>query len=170
MNKDTIVELKRPEEIQDGLTELLRSGAKRLIAEAVEAELAEFLEVFRDQKDVQGRRAVVRNGYLPEREIQTGLGPVVVKVPKTRDRRSSGIRFHSQLLPPYLRRTQCMKELIPWLYLKGVSTGDFQEALSALLGAEAKGLSAGTISRLKSLWRADHKHWASRSLEGKRYV
>lgn len=170
MGNDTIVELRTPEEFEDGLTQLLRSGARRLIAEAVEAELAEFLERFRDRKDEQGRQAVVRNGYLPERQIQTGIGTVAVKVPKTRDRTGSGIRFQSQLLPPYLRRTKSMEELIPWLYLKGVSTGDFQEALTALLGPDAEGLSAATVSRLKARWKEEHKRWAGRSLEGKRYV
>jgi len=120
--------------------------------------------------DGQGRRAVVRNGYLPEREIQTGIGPVKVRVPKARDRSGSGVKFNSRLLPPYLRRTKQIAELLPWLYLKGVSTGDFQEALAALLGADAKGLSPGTISRLKDRWRADHAQWLRRDLSQKRYV
>jgi len=141
-----------------------------LIAEAVEAELAEFLEQFQDLKDEQGRRAVVRNGYQPQRQIQTGIGTVSVQVPKTRDRNGSGIHFRSQLLPPYLRRTKSLEELIPWLYLKGVSSGDFQETLTALLGPDAEGLSATTVSRLKARWKDEHKRWAGRSLQGKRYV
>lgn len=170
MGNDTIVELRRPEPFKDDLTEVLRSGARRLIAEAVEAELREFLGQFEGQRDEQGRRAVVRNGYLPQREIQTGIGAVAVKVPKTRDRSGSGITFHSQLLPPYLRRTKSLEELIPWLYLKGLSTGDFQEALTALLGPQAKGLSAGTVSRLKAQWTEEHGRWSKRSLHSKRYV
>ena len=170
MSKDTIVDLRRPAELEDDLTQLLRSGARKLIAEAVEAELAEFLASFTDRRDSDGRRAVVRNGYLPEREIQTGIGAVRVKVPKVRDRSGSGVRFQSSLLPPYLRRTKSLEDLIPWLYLKGVSTGDFQEALVAILGPSAKGLSAGTVSRLKSQWQTEHARWTERSLENRRYV
>jgi transposase-like protein len=170
MSNDTIVELRKPQEARDALTELLRSGAQRLIAEAVEAELAEFLADYQGRRDSQGRRAVVRNGYLPERSIQTGLGAVPVRIPKTRDRSDGGARFQSKLLPPYLRRTRSLEELIPWLYLKGVSTGDFQEALRALLGPQAQGLSPATISRLKAQWQKDHQRWLKRSLVGKRYV
>ena len=170
MSNDTIVGFRKPGEFEDGLTEMLRAGARRLIAEAVEAELAEFLTGLQERKDGRGRRAVVRNGYLPEREIQTGIGAVSVKVPKVRDRTGTGIQFRSELLPPYLRRTRSLEELIPWLYLKGVSTGDFQEALTALLGPQAKGLSAGTISRLKAQWAEEHERWSKRSLQSKRYV
>jgi len=171
MSKDTIIAFKTPEEERtDPLTDLLRTGAQQLIASAVEAELLELLGHYADDKDEQGRHVVVRNGYLPAREIQTGIGAVKVKVPKVRDRSGSGICFHSSLLPPYLRRTKSMEELLPWLYLKGLSTGDFQEALAALLGKDAKGLSAGTISRLKDGWRADLAKWQQRELDKKRYV
>jgi putative transposase len=157
-------------ETSDLLTELLRTGARQLIAQAVEAELTEFLGQFQGVKSLDGRAAVVRNGYLPEREIQTGVGPVAVKVPRVRDRSGSGIRFHSRLLPPYLRRTRSLEELLPWLYLKGVSTGDFQEALASLLGEQAEGLSPSTLSRLKRQWEEEHQRWARRDLSGKRYV
>lgn len=171
MSKDTIIEFKTPEaEKTDPLTDLLRTGAQALIANAVEAELLELLGHYADSKDEQGRQMIVRNGYLPAREIQTGIGSVKVKVPKVRDRSGSGICFHSSLLPPYLRRTKSMEELLPWLYLKGLSTGDFQEALTALLGKDAKGLSAGTISRLKDRWRADLAKWQQQQLDKKRYV
>jgi len=171
MSKDTIIEFKTPEaERTDPLTDLLRTGAQQLIANAVEVELLGLLGHYADSKDEQGRQVIVRNGYLPEREIQTGLGPVKVKVPKVRDRSGSGVCFHSSLLPPYLRRTKSMEELLPWLYLKGLSTGDFQEALAALLGKDAKGLSAGTISRLKDGWRAELAKWQQRELDKKRYV
>jgi transposase-like protein len=170
MSNDTIVAFRKPGEFEDGLTEMLRAGARRLIGEAVEAELAEFLANVQERKDGRGRRAVVRNGYLPERAIQTGIGSVTVKVPKVRDRNGSGIQFRSELLPPYLRRTKSLQQLLPWLYLKGVSTGDFQEALTALLGPQAKGLSAGTISRLKAQWTEEHTCWSQRSLQSKRYV
>ncbi len=171
MSKDTIIQFKTPEaERTDPLTDLLRTGAQQLIANAVEAELLELLGQYADSKDEQGRQMIVRNGYLPAREIQTGIGAVKVKVPKVRDRSGSGICFHSNLLPPYLRRTKSMEELLPWLYLKGLSTGDFQEALAALLGKDAKGLSAGTISRLKDGWRANLAKWQQQRLDKKRYV
>ncbi len=171
MNKDTIIELKTPEgNIEDALTELLRTGSRKLIAEAVEAELSALLDHYAQLKTADGRAAVVRNGYLPEREIQTGIGAVKVKVPKVRDRSGAGIKFNSRLLPPYLRRTESLDELLPWLYLKGISTGDFGEALQALLGEQAKGLSAATISRLKARWQEEHRQWRQRDLSSKRYV
>jgi len=154
----------------DVLTEVLRTGAVRLLAEAVEMEVAEFIERYQDLRDASGRRLVVRNGHMPEREIQTGIGQVPVKVPRVRDKSGSGIRFTSNILPPYLRRTRSIKELIPWLYLKGISTGDFSEALAALLGPDAPGLSANTVSRLKSVWKDDFEKWCQRDLTGKRYV
>lgn len=171
MNKDTIIELKTPEgNLEDALTELLRTGSRKLIAEAVEAELSALLDHYAQLKTADGRAAVVRNGYLPEREIQTGIGAVKVKVPKVRDRSGAGIKFNSRLLPPYLRRTESLDELLPWLYLKGISTGDFGEALQALLGEQAKGLSAATISRLKARWQEEHRQWRQRDLSSKRYV
>ena len=137
-NKLELVEI--PEEIAgDALTALLRNGAKALISQAVEAELAAILMSYQHEKLADGRQAVVCNGYLPERTIQTGVGDVEIKVPKVRDRSEQGIKFNSSLLPPYLKRTKSMEELIPWLYLKVISTGGFQEALSALVGEQAKG-------------------------------
>lgn len=171
MNKNKIISLKKPGEFsEDPLTELLRHGARQLIADAVEAELQDLLQQYADVKNDRGHRQVVRNGYLPEREIQTGIGPVKVKVPKIRDKSGQGIKFNSTLLPPYLRKTRSIEEVLPWLYLKGISTGDFQEALQALLGSEAKGLSSATISRLKATWEKEHDSWSGRSLNGKRYV
>lgn len=154
----------------DALSELIRNGARQLIAQAVEAELQEFLGEYAERRDEQGRQAVVRNGYLPERTIQTGVGEVAVKVPKVRDRSGSGIKFNSRLLPPYLKRASSVEEVLPWLYLKGVSTGDFGEALSALLGSEARGLSPATIGRLKAKWVEEHQDWQKRSLRNHRYV
>jgi putative transposase len=156
----------------DVLTELLRSGARRLLAEAVEAEVAAWIDARAHLKDEAGRRQVVRNGYLPEREIQTGLGDVEVKQPRVHDRRPAHERerFTSAILPPYLKRTRSLEELIPWLYLKGVSTGDFSEALAALLGPDAPGLSATTITRLKATWEGEFAAWSKRSLEGKHYA
>jgi transposase-like protein len=157
---------------KDVLTEVLREGAQRLLAQAIQAEVAEYLTDRSSLRDEQGRQLVVRNGYLPERPLQTPLGQVTVKQPRVRDRRPEGERekFTSSLLPPYLRRTKSMEDLIPWLYLKGVSTGDFGEALQALLGSDSAGLSATTVTRLKAHWEEEYKAWAKRSLESKRYA
>lgn len=149
---------------------MLRIGARKLITDAVEVELQQLLSQYASFRNEQGHQQVVRNGYLPEREIQTGIGPVTVRVPKIRDKSGQGIKFNSTLLPPYLRKTRRMEEVLPWLYLKGISTGDFQEALHALLGNDAKGLSASTISRCKRVWEEEHETWSRRSMENKRYV
>ncbi len=171
MSKNKIIDLKKPgENSEDLLTELLHSGAKRLIADAVEVEIQLLLNEYSALKDQQGHQQVVRNGYLPEREIQTGIGPVKVRVPKVRDKSGQGIKFNSSLLPPYLRKTKSVEDVLPWLYLKGISTGDFQEALQALLGSKAKGLSASTISRCKRIWEEEHEKWSRRNLKNKRYV
>jgi putative transposase len=157
---------------RDVLTDLLRDGARRLLAEAIEAEVAAWIDAHAHLKDDSGRRQVVRNGHLPERTIQTGLGEVEVRRPRIHDRRPAGERekFTPAVLPPYLRRTKSLEELIPWLYLKGVSTGEFSEALQAILGPDAPNLSATTATRLKAVWERDHEAWAKRSLAGKHYV
>jgi putative transposase len=156
---------------RDALTEVLRSGAQRLLAEAIEAEVAEWIASHAQITDAAGRRQVVRNGYLPKRSIFTGIGSVDVEQPRVLDRRGAeGEIFSSKILPPYLRKTRSLEELIPWLYLKGVSTGDFGEALSALVGPGAEGLSASTITRLKTVWEEEFKEWNGRSLAGKQYV
>ena len=155
---------------EDPLTELLRRGARDLLKQAVEAELQSFLDRYSDHQLADGRQAVVRNGHQPARTVQTGIGDVEVQLPKTRDRSGSGIHFTSNLLPPYLRKTRSVEELLPWLYLKGVSTGDFQEALSGLLGEAAEGLSASTLSRLKQKWLTEHAEWQARDLSTRRYV
>jgi len=175
MAKDNVVDFKKPEPfVDDPLTDVLRKGARKLLTEALEAEIEGFLSQYRDLKDRQDRQRVVRNGYLPEREIQTGIGPVAVKVPRARDlqpdQEPGPLRFTSSLLPPYLRKTKSMEELIPWLYLKGISTNDFTDALAALLGEDAPGLSVSTISRLKSIWQEDLEAWQKRDLSHKRYV
>ena len=170
MSNDNIISLKQPEEtVSDTLTELLRNGAKELINQAVQAELEELLSRYSGIK-VDGKQAVIRNGYLPKRTVQTGVGDVEVQIPKVRDKSGQGVKFNSQLIPPYLKRTGSIEELLPVLYLKGISTGDFSEALKSLLGENAKGLSAGTISRLKKQWQEEHKRWSKRDLSLKKYV
>jgi transposase-like protein len=156
----------------DPLTDILRREARRLLAQAVEAEVAGWIDDHAHLLDEQGRRQVVRNGRLPQRSVLTGIGPVEVAAPRVHDRRPTGQRekFTSAILPPYLRKTRSIDELIPWLYLKGVSTGDFSEALSALLGPEAPGLSATTVTRLKGVWEAEYRQWSSRDLADKQYV
>ncbi|MBI4566708.1 MAG: IS256 family transposase [Planctomycetes bacterium] len=158
----------------EALTDILRQGAQRLLATAIETEVAEYIERHTHLRDDKGHRLVVRNGHLPERTLQTSLGSIQIHQPRVRDHRvdSDGqvMRFQSKLLPPYLRRTKSVEALIPWLYLKGISTGDFSEALQALLGSESPGLSATSIVRLKQVWEEDYQVWSRRSLEGKRYV
>ena len=170
MKNDNVITLEKPAENEDVLTRMLRRGARDLLTKAVEVELTEFLAQYQDVADDQGRQSVVRNGYLPDREIMTGIGPVEIKVPKTRDRSGQGIHFRSELLPPYIKRTKSVESVLPWLYLKGISTGDFGEALAALLGEDAKGLSAGTISRLKQVWNQQYDTWRHRDLHKQRYV
>jgi putative transposase len=160
------------EEGKDLLGEVLRVGAQRLLAQAVEAEAADWIDAHSHLRDDAGHRSVVRNGAMPARTITTGVGAVEVKQPRVHDRRPAGEKekFTSKILPPYLRKTKSIEDLIPWLYLKGVSTGDFSEALAALLGADAPGLSATTVTRLKGVWEAEYQAWSQRSLEGKHYV
>jgi transposase-like protein len=156
----------------DVLTAVLRDGAQRMLAQAVQAEVQAWIDGHAHLTDARGRRQVVRHGTLPPRQVLTGLGPIPVTQPRVHDRRPAGQRekFTSQVLPPYLRKTRSVEELIPWLYLKGISSGDFSEALAALLGPEAGGLSASTVVRLKSAWEEDYKAWAGRSLADRRYV
>ena len=156
----------------DVLTDILRSGAQKMLKAAVEQEVSDYINERTDIVDENGRRYVVRNGSLPEREILTGVGPIAVSQPRVRDRRSPANRelFTPGILPKYLRKTKSMEELIPWLYLKGISTNDFPEALQSLLGADAKGLSASTITRLKAVWEDEYAEWSKRSLARKRYV
>ena len=166
MSNNNVISLNKPEPV-DPLQTILKNGAQQLLAQAIEAEIASFLVQYNSDGD---KATVVRNGYLPERTIQTGLGDIEVKVPKTRDRSQAGINFNSTLIPPYLKRTKSIEEFLPWLYLRGISTGDFSESLKHLLGEQASGLSAGTISRLKQGWEQDYQDWNQRDLSNKRYV
>ena len=167
MTDTTVSQINSP--IEDALTEVLKRGAEELLAKAVEAEVARLLNRYQDLT-VDGKQAVVRNGYLPQRTVQTGIGDITVKVPKVRDRSGQAIKFNSTLLPPYLKRTKSLEEFIPWLYLKGVSTGDMQPALESLLGEGAKGLTANTVSRLKQQWETQYDQWRQRDLSKRRYV
>jgi transposase-like protein len=176
MEEDIVVALPRPgaSVTDDPLLAVLREGARRMLTQAIEAEVEAFLAVHAELTDTQGRRRLVRNGHAPERQIQTGIGPIEVRRPKLRDRGAvegaAPIRFTSAVLPAYLRRTKNLEELLPWLYLKGVSTGQFAEALSALLGPEAPGLSAATVRRLSASWQEEHERWQGRDLSTRRYV
>ena len=173
MTDINVFELSQPGSFADPLTEVLRNGARALLTQAVEAEVAALLSCHADKLMDDGRQRLVRHGHLPEREIMTGIGPVGVRCPRVRDRVGEGaerIRFSSAILPPYARRSKSLEVLIPVLYLKGISTGDFEEALIALLGKDAGGLSASTISRLKEAWAEEHAHWSKRDLSAKRYV
>ena len=175
MEENTIVAFRSPTDFQeDPLTEVLRVGARKLLAQAVEAEVAVFVEAHASLVDEDGHRRIVRNGHLPEREIQTGIGAVKVRQPRVRDRGagkgSPAIRFTSAILPRYLRRTKSLEDLLPWLYLKGISTGDFSDALAALLGADAPGLSASTLVRLKEVWQGEMERWQRRDLSARHYV
>lgn len=159
MSENTVVEFNRLSEGNDPLMELLRNGARQLLHQAVEAELQGFLSQFSDQPTENGLSSVVRNGYLPERKLQTGIGPVTVKIPKVRSRTGEAVTFRSALVPPYVRKTRSLEATLPWLYLKGVSTGEMESALKVLVGSEAEGLSASTVARLKQKWKGEYKDW-----------
>jgi len=170
MSKDNVVEFKDRDTITDALTEMLRAGAQQLIHQAVQTELAEFLDQYSDRLTTNGKAAVVRNGYQPERQILTGIGPVTVQVPKVRSKAGEPITFRSALVPPYVRKTRSLEAALPWLYLKGVSTGEMSEALKVLVGDEAKGLSANTVSRLKKEWGQQYQQWRDTPLNKDQWV
>jgi transposase-like protein len=173
VTETNVFQLSQPGTFSDPLTEVLRNGARALLAQAVEAEVSSLLSCHADKLTDDGRRRLVRYGHLPEREIMTGIGPIAVRCPRVRDRGGEGcerIRFSSTILPPYARRSKSLEVLIPTLYLKGISTGDFEDALIALLGRDASGLSASTIGRLKEAWSEEHARWSKRDLSAKRYI
>jgi transposase-like protein len=173
VSDSNVIKLAQPGAFTDSLTEILRSGARALLTQAVEAEVAEFLAKHADLRTETGQQRVVRHGHLPEREIMTGIGPVAVRQPRVRDREAAEgerIRYSPSIVPPYARRSKSLEVLIPLLYLKGISSGDFEEALAALVGKDAPGLSASTIARLKEVWTEEHARWQKRDLSAKRYV
>ena len=163
MDNDNVIDLAMPGE-KDTLTAVLREGARRLLDQAIKAEVEELLSGYQDEETEIGHRRVVRNGYQPEREILTGIGKVAVQVPKVRSRQGEPVSFRSALVPPYIRKTATMEAAIPWLYLKGISTGRMQGALEALVGPQAKGLSANVVGRLKKQWEAEYQTWCQRSV------
>ncbi|HAR94571.1 MAG TPA: IS256 family transposase [Deltaproteobacteria bacterium] len=169
-NDEPLVREKQAEEESAStLDRIIKEGARKLLQEAIEHEVSVYVDMFKNLKDDKGRRLVVRHGSLPERDLLTSVGPLRVKQPRVRDKRE-GVSFTSTILPRYMRRTPSLDNLIPTLYLKGISTGDFTEALEAILGENAKGLSSSTIVRLKRQWEQEYKEWAKRHLAGKRYV
>jgi putative transposase len=174
MSDSTVVSLRQPDTIEDPLTAVLRSGARRLLAQAIEAEAEAFLATMKGARLPDGRERVVRHGHAPERVVQTGIGPVAVRRVKLRDRGAGDgaerIRFTSAILPRWARRTRSLDALLPILYLRGVSMGDFQEALGALLGKDAPNLSPSVVARLRGEWEADHARWRRRDLSARRYV
>ena len=175
MNKTSnVVPLRHPDEIDDPLTNVLRSGARRLLVQAIESEAEAFLAAMKDLKLADGRDRLVRHGHGPTRTIQTGIGPVEVERVKIRDRGAAGdgerIRFTSAILPLWARRTRSLDALLPVLYLRGISTGDFQEALAALLGKDAPNLSPAVISRLTAEWQGEYGRWQKRDLSARQYV
>lgn len=171
MNKDNVVQFEgRVPTASDTVTELLKSGAQQLLQVAIEAEVQEFMLQFQDRLLEDGRAAVVRNGYQPERNLQTGIGPVTVKVPKVRSRDGEPVTFRSALVPPYVRKTKSLEAALPWLYLKGVSSGEMSEALEVLVGPDAKGLSASTVARLNQQWAEEYQNWRQRPLDKQQWV
>ncbi len=174
-HSSNVIDLNVPaESTQDALTELIREGAKKIIMEAVETEIECFMDRFRSMRMENGSQRVVRNGYLPERKITTGVGEVAVKVPRARDKMGKAadkeIQFQSSLIPKYLRKTGSLENLIPWLYLKGISAGDMAEALESLTGKEASGFSQPVVSKLKAKWKEEYEAWKKRDLSKKRYI
>src|SRR6201989_1652296 len=175
MSRDTtVVAFRQPDNIDDPLSELAREGARRMLAQVLIAEADSFVAMWKDLKLPDGRDRVVRHGHGPHRAIQTGVGPVEVRRAKVRDRGDVGaedkIRFTSSILPKWARRTKRLDALLPVLYLRGVSTGDFQEALAALLGKDAPNLSPAVISRLTAEWQGEDERWQKRDLSARRYV
>jgi len=170
MSKSNVIDLAGRDESQDPLTDMLRAGAQQLIQQAVEAELQHLLAQHTDNRTTAGTAGVVRNGYLPERELQTSLGPIPVKIPKVRSKTGEAVTFRSALVPPYVRKTRTLEAALPWLYLKGVSSGEMGAALEVLVGPEAKGLSASTVSRLKQTWAQEYRQWNERRLDRDQWV
>ena len=170
MDTDNIFDFTGRDAISDALTDILKTGAQQLIKNAVEAELEEFLAPYAEKVTDDGHAAVVRNGHHPSRSVQTGIGPVKVRIPKVRSKTGKPVTFRSTLVPPYIRKTKSLEAALPWLYLKGISSGEMGPALKVLLGPDAKGLSANTVSRLKKVWSKEYADWATGPLDKDTWV
>ena len=170
MSKNNVVKLTGRDTIIDPLTELLKTGAEQLIYQAVEAELLELLAEHSERRTEDGKAGVVRSGHLPARKLQTGIGPVTVKIPKVRAKTGEPVTFRSALVPPYVRKTKSLEAALPWLYLKGISSGEMGEALKVLVGSEATGLSASTVSGLKQVWAQEYQSWCEERLDKDHWV
>jgi transposase-like protein len=170
MNDDRVVSIGSQSAPCDPLTELLREKAMELLQAAVNAECADFLSRFAEQRDQVGRCALVRNGYLPARSIVTGIGPISVSVPRIRDRSGQGIRFESKLVPTYVRRAKSVDAALPWLYLRGLSQADVGPALEALVGKELANVSGAVVGRLKRRWADEYATWGKADLSKERWV
>jgi len=170
MEKDTSRTRGNATEVGLTLEQLIRREARKLIQSAIEVEVQELLREYANVRTLSGTTAVVRNGYLPQREILTAVGSVEVRVPKVRDRSGSGVKFNSALVPPYVRRSKTIAAALPWLYLKGVSSGDMHEALTVLVGEDARGLSPNVVSRLKAQWASEYATRMKRDLSDCRYL
>lgn len=170
MKNNNVISFEDRERIADPLTQMLREGAGKLIGQAIKLELKELMGRYSGETEENGRARVVRNGYLPERVIQTGIGTVPVKIPKVRSRSGEPVTFRSVLVPPYVRKTRTLEAALPWLYLKGISTGEMAEALKVLVGPDAAGLSASTVARLKTVWAEEYKQWRSSPLDKDKWV
>ena len=167
MNKHTSISKEKRGEPEDPILELIRTGARALIEQVIESELSTLLDSHEQDRLPCGRRAVVRNGYLPERDLQTEVGPIVVRVPKVRSRTDEPVTFRSALVPPYVRKARSLEAALPWLYLKGISSGDMHDALQVLVGDSARGLSPSTLGRLKTVWSQD---WQRSDLSRERWM
>nr|WP_010581932.1 IS256 family transposase [Schlesneria paludicola] len=173
VNERSVIGFTGSDQSRSPLDTLIREGARKMLQAALEKEVQEFLEQHSSRVDEQGHRQVVRNGYLPPREIVTGAGPLGVSQPRVRDKSvdvTERVRFSSSILPPYLRKSKSIEERIPWLYLKGISTGDFSKVLQSLIGSNASGFSANVVVRLKEQWSQEYDAWSRRNLSGKHYV
>jgi transposase-like protein len=170
MEKDKVIAFRGKEEVVDALSEFLREKAVLMLQAAVEAEAEEFVARYAERRDAQGHRQVVRNGYLPQREIVTGIGALAVSVPRVRDQAGEGLQFRSSLVPAYVRRAKSLDALLPWLYLKGIAAGEIESALQVLVGKQAKNLSAKVVGRLKAKWSQEHAAWAKRDLSKDSWV
>ncbi len=170
MGNHNVISIPTHKNFEDLLTETLRKGARDLIAAAVDAELIEYMEQFEGQKAANGLQAVVRSGYQPERDIQTGIGPVRVKIPKIRSNTGEPVTFHSAVVPPYLRKTRVLENYVPWLHLKGISTGEVEHTMTALFGERARGFSPAVVSRLKRQWQQEMDAWKQCDLGDRKWA